>query len=1498
MRKIFALLFLSILITGSNLKAQIVFSQEYGGVGNEDGRWMEQLPDSGFILTGGTTTYSNGQSDIWLVRTDAYGTPLWTKSIGSTSFDFANMVKPVTGGGFIICGLTARNGSDDAYLVRTDNLGNTLWEKILGDGGTQWFEAVIQTTDGGYAAVGVNTSGTNGGYDFYLVKFDALGVTQWERNIGGGSYEIGNSLQQTADGGYILTGQTYSYGNGDGDYYLVKTNASGVVQWERTYAQPYLQEAHYVQITPDGGFIIVGDADTLSTGLGSTDIWLIRTDSLGNQLWDKVYGGTKKDGGKTVENTSDGGFIIAGITRSFGLINPNYYLIKTDNAGNFEWHVTSYGSAYHDHAYRGIETSDGGFAEFGYFRNSAAAMNFSLVKLGPNGGVNKDIAIDNITAPKVNLCRSNNVSLSVVLTNYGATTEQNIPVIFKIDNGSTITTLTDTFVGNLLPNISTTLTFSSTYNFNVDGTYNLKAYIPHRPSDISYTNDTIAIIVNVIPPTGDPSTTSAVRCSNGTLTLNSTRAAAADSMFWYDAPVNGNLVSTGTSYTTPSLSSTTTYYVQSIKGKGSITGAADNSIGSGSSSNTGYLKFDSRTQFKLVSVLVYPSSAGNRTIELRNSGGTVLQSKTINLPSAPSGIRVYLDFDIPQANDLQLGLSGSSGTLFRNSGGAVYPYSISQTLEIYGSSSSSAGNYYYFYNWHVFVPSQNCESNRVPVQAIIGSGSTTAFDKSRCGNGSVTLTANSSSSVSWYDAATGGTLLSSNSSYTTPSLSTTTTYYVESASCSNRIAVNAIINNTSTNPVASDVTRCGPGTVTLTATSSDPVNWYNAATNGTVMGSGLSFTTPFLSTTTTYYAIAGTTCPSAAVAVDAIINGSNAPTVTSVTACGPASVTLSASSTDPLRWYTSSTGGSPISSTSTYTTPVLSSPVTYYVEAGITCPSARVPVTANIIVTDPPVGTNGSRCGNGSVVISAQSLNPVTWWSAASGGSQLGSGLLFTTPSIATTTTYYAQASNTGCNSQRTPVVATINVTTPPSVTNGVHCGPGAVTLQATSPDSIFWYSASTGGTQLATGNSYTTPSISTTTTYYAQAGNSCPSTRVAVSAIITNQAADPVTTGGSRCGTGTVAISATSALPITWYDAPGGSIVGTGNNFTTPSISTTTTYYAVAGSAGCVSNAIPTIATVNTAPASPTSNGGSNCGTGTVTLTATSASPLTWYDAPGGTVLDTGSSFTTPSISATTTYYVTAGTSNCMSNAVATVATINPLAPDPVGVGSTHCGPGQQTLTATAANPMTWYSQATGGSSIATGNSYTANFNATTTVYVEANDGRCPSNRIAVVATVYTLPFVNLGPPVVNVVSGQTITLDAGPGFSAYLWSTTATSQTINVNTAGVFYVTVTDIHSCQNSDTITVNLITGLTENDLNNHFNVYPNPTQGMLNITTNDASLRFDLQITDVIGQIILTDSHVSGGIFNKEYNLNDLAKGLYYLQVFTPEGNLTRTLIIQ
>ncbi len=1402
---------------GFTTNAQIVFSQEYGGSADEDGRWMEQMPDSGFIMVGGTETFSNGQSDAWLVRTDLYGNVLWTRSFGGSLFDFANMVKPTRDNGFIVAGFTAGPyGDNDAWIFKTNSAGGLLWSKTLADTGTQELEAIVQTTDGGFAAVGVDYSPTTNYYDMLVVRYDTAGNTLWTKHLGGASFELGNSIQQTPDGGFIITGISYSYGLADGDYILYKLDANGNTQWYKNYTTAGLQEPHYVQLTRDGGYIMVGDADDLVNTLGQTDIWVIKTNSTGDTLWTKVLGGSKKDGGKTIEQTTDGGYIIGGITRSYGLINPNFYLGKLDSLSNVEWENTLYGSAYHDHAYRAIQCSDGGYANFGYFRNASSIQNYALVKLGPDGGVTKDISIDNFIAPSTNICRGFGTAITLQITNYGAISESNIPLKVVISNSTSSTTLFDTLRGAIDPSFTKTITFSQTYDFLQNGSYTLTAYISHLPNDVSYTNDTSYLNVSVVDPVNDPVTTSGISCGNAPVGLRAVPANAADSIFWYNN--TGIMIGAGRSITTDTLSATATYFAESQRGIGYACGPVDNTIGAGTATSTdGALQFDTRVAFKLISVKVYAAVTGIRIIELRDAAGTVLQTKTVNLPIGWS--KVYLNFDVPQSTDLQLALGAGSQPLFRNTSGATFPYGVSRVVEIFGGTPV-ATRYYYFYDWSIFIPYQECTSNRIAAVAQIGSGSSTSFDRSRCGAGPITLSANATDPLSWYSVSTGGAPVATGNSFTTASLSTTTTYYLQVGSCANRVPVQAIINSVPSNPVVSSASNCGPGSVTLTATSTASVTWYDAATNGNAYATGLSFQTPFLNSTTTFYAVAGTVCKSAAIPAVAIINAATAPIGIGTQACGAASVTLSAQSSDPIQWYTSLTGGSAVSSGATFTTPILSTSTTYYAQAVNTCPSVRTPVTATIVVVAPPSTTDGSHCGQGTIVLSANALDPITWWSAASGGTQLASGSTYTTTTLNQTTTYYAQANDGSCASTRVPVTATIIITPPPVASDNGRCGPGAVTLTASSPDPIEWYDAATGGNNVGSGTSFITPSLNNTSTYWIEAAAACPSARVAVQAIISSPANSPSTTNTSICGAGSATLSATPAAPqdsISWYDAPGGNLIGTGATIST-NVTGTTTYYAIAGLTGCQSAAVPCLITVNPLAPSPTANGGSSCGTGSITLQASSALPtINWKD----------------------------------------------------GLGNI----------------------------LGTGNQYTATFAITTTVYAEANDGTCPSALVPVIATVFNPPSVNIGPDTITIAQGQLATLNAGPGYTSYLWSNSATSQSINVGSGGVYYVTVTDANGCTGSDQSFINVLTGIRDNVMSIGFSVYPNPSNGIFRIQGNTDDL-VNIQLTNTIGQIIEEEVILEKGTFYREFNLVGHSKGIYFLRLFNSSGSTTRTIVVQ
>jgi hypothetical protein len=252
------------------------------------------------------------------------------------------------------------------------------WERNYGGAGDDWGRSVQQTQDGGYIVAG-STSSFGNGWQVYLVKTDATGDTLWTRNYGGVSYDWGYSVQQTSDGGYIVAGYTYSFGNTD-QVYLIKTNATGDTLWTRTYGEINADGGYSVQQTTDGGYIVSGG--TFNFG-NDWQVYLVKTNTSGDTLWTRNYGGASRDEGYSVQQTSDGGYIIAGWTNSFGN-GEQVYLIKTNASGDTLWTKT-HGGAGDDRGYSVQQSSDGGYIVAGYTLSFGNGWQVYLVKTDANG---------------------------------------------------------------------------------------------------------------------------------------------------------------------------------------------------------------------------------------------------------------------------------------------------------------------------------------------------------------------------------------------------------------------------------------------------------------------------------------------------------------------------------------------------------------------------------------------------------------------------------------------------------------------------------------------------------------------------------------------------------------------------------------------------------------------------------------------------------------------------------------------------------------------------------------------------------------------------------------------------------------------------------------------------------------------------------------------------------------------------------------------------------
>ncbi len=201
-----------------------LWARTYGGRSWDYAYSVVQAADGGFIVAGETNSFGAGYTDVYLVRTDAYGDTLWTAVLGGTSYDWGHSVAQTADGGFIVAGLTQSFGAGetDVYLIRTDAAGDTLWTKTYG--GTAYDNgcSVAQTADGGYIVAGYTRSFGAGRYDVYLIRIDAAGDTLWIKTYGGTISDFGNSVAQTSDGGYIVFGSTGSFAAGGSDVYLIR----------------------------------------------------------------------------------------------------------------------------------------------------------------------------------------------------------------------------------------------------------------------------------------------------------------------------------------------------------------------------------------------------------------------------------------------------------------------------------------------------------------------------------------------------------------------------------------------------------------------------------------------------------------------------------------------------------------------------------------------------------------------------------------------------------------------------------------------------------------------------------------------------------------------------------------------------------------------------------------------------------------------------------------------------------------------------------------------------------------------------------------------------------------------------------------------------------------------------------------------------------------------------------------------------------------------------
>lgn len=329
-----------------NSVGSVEWQKLLGGSNWDEAHSIQQTTDGGYVVCGlsnstdGDVSGNHGWPDFWIVKLDSIGSLEWQKSLGGTDWDEAYSIQQSLDGGFLVIGstfssngdITGYHGGGDIWAVKLDALGNLEWQKTLG--GSDWDDAfsLQKTDDGGYIFAGASqsnngdVSGHHQFYDYWVVKLDSLASISWQKVLGGTAWDVAKSVQQTQDGGYIVSGYSESNdddvnGNhGNWDYWIVKLNNMGGIQWDKCLGGTGSDVPFSIIETIDKGYLLAGNSNSNDGDVygnhGNDDYWIVKLDSVGIFEWQTCLGGSGDDSPYSLQNTTDGGYILAGYTES------------------------------------------------------------------------------------------------------------------------------------------------------------------------------------------------------------------------------------------------------------------------------------------------------------------------------------------------------------------------------------------------------------------------------------------------------------------------------------------------------------------------------------------------------------------------------------------------------------------------------------------------------------------------------------------------------------------------------------------------------------------------------------------------------------------------------------------------------------------------------------------------------------------------------------------------------------------------------------------------------------------------------------------------------------------------------------------------------------------------------------------------------------------------------------------------------------------------------
>ncbi|MEW6467881.1 MAG: gliding motility-associated C-terminal domain-containing protein [Bacteroidota bacterium] len=1323
------------------------FQKAIGGNNDDNGYAVHQTTDGGFICAGTTRSFGAGAEDIYLVKTNANGVVLWSKAFGGNARDEGRCVQQTADGGYIITGFTQSYGSGarDVILIKTNSLGTVQWTKTYGAGNDEEGNYVQQTSDLGYLITGYTKSPFGAGAeDIYLVKTDLNGNLQWANAYGGGNKEFGYAAQQTTSGMYIVTGSTESFGAGQEDVFLLKVNGAGNFVSFRTFGGGNRDFGYSIRQISNGKYLIAGS--TRSFGAGGDDAFVVNVDSAGAFQWAKTYGGANNDFGYCIRETSSGQFIIAGSTRSFGSGGDDSYLFKTNNTGGLIW-SKAYGGGNDEYARFVHQMTNGQYVLLGWTKTfGVGAEDFYLIRTDTVGvsGCNETSPVSIVNTPAVVTG-----NFSVTVAPGGAT---NNPVVGVVS--ADLTTLLCQCIAP--PNItgnnticgggSTTLTATGgiTYSWSTGATTSVVTVTPTITTNYSVLvsngtcSDTTSILITVTTaPIVTISPLSATICSGGSTTLS---ASGANTYLWNPGSLSGSGI-------TVSPSVTTTY---------TVTGTALNGC-----TNTATVTV---TVNPPPSISMSPASAsicsGNSTV-LTASGGT-------SYSWAPASGLSCISCSSPTANP-----------------------TVTTTYTVTGTAASGCTN----------TATVTVTVNPLPTVTVVPAS------PAICTGSSVTLTGNGASSYSW-SPATGLNCTLCTSPTANPT--TTTTYTVvgtDGNGCTNSATVTLTVNPLPViTVIPSSATICSGSSTVLTANGGVSYSWAPAT--------GLSCTTcvnptasPLFTTTYTVTGTAASGCTSTAT-VTVTVNPS--PTVSVVPAsgaiCAGGSVNLTANGANSYSWAPAS-GLSCTTCQAPTANPTVTTSYTVIGTAGNGCTNAAtVTVSVNPLPSVSVAPASATICTGASVTLTGNGASSYSW-SPSTGLSCTFCPSPTASPTANTTYTVVGTDAN-GCTNTATVAVTVSPLpsvsASPPTVT---VCVGVSVNLSASGANSYSWFPA-TALSCVSCQNPTANPTSTTTYTVIGTDINGCTNTATVTITVNPLPSVSVTPASPAICTGSQVILTGNGANSYSW--SPSTTLSCTLCQSPTANPTTTTTYTVTGTSiSGCTNISTITV-TVNPLPSiSITPSSASICVGSSVILTGNGASSYSW--APASGLSCTTCQNPTASPTSTTTYTLIGTDANGCTNSSTVTVTVNPLPVVSIApASSVICLGSSVNMTASGANSYSW-SPATGLSCVFCQNP-TANPTATTTYTVTGTSINGCTNTATVTITVNPLPGISISPASSVICSGASVTLSASGG-SSYSWSpvtglscSLCQNPTANPTVTTTYTVTGTNNNGCTNTATVTV--------------------------------------------------------------------------------------------